>query len=49
MLLLTKYIARHELAPLSRFIDLADVLDGAEKVSTQMEEYLATPSSTSHS
>lgn len=31
MLLLTKYIAKHELAPLNRFIDLEDVLDGAEK------------------
>ncbi len=31
MLLLTKYIAKHELAPLSRFVNLQDVLDGAEK------------------
>lgn len=31
MLLLTKYIAKHELAPLKRFIDLEDVLDGAKK------------------
>lgn len=32
MLVLTKYIARHEFKPLERYISLVDVLDGARKV-----------------
>lgn len=32
MLVLTQYIATHELKPLSRFIDLRDIIDGAKKV-----------------
>ena len=32
MLILTKTIAKHELAPLSRFIHLKDVLEGAIKI-----------------
>lgn len=32
MLVLTKYIARHEFKPLARYISLVDMLDGARKV-----------------
>ena len=32
MLVLTQYIAKHELKPLSRFINLRDIIDGAKKV-----------------
>lgn len=32
MLILTQYIAKHELKPLSRFLHLDDLLDGARKV-----------------
>jgi hypothetical protein len=32
MLVLTQYIAKHELKPLSRFISLRDIIDGAKKV-----------------
>lgn len=32
MLILTQYIAKHELKPLSRFLRLDDLLDGARKV-----------------
>lgn len=32
MLILTKYIAKHELKPLARFFNLEDVLEGARKV-----------------
>lgn len=31
MLLLTKYIAKHELGPLTRFVSLEDIIDGAQK------------------
>ncbi len=44
MLLLTKYIARHELAPLSRFIDLEDVLDGGKKVLKGLATEVKAPS-----
>lgn len=32
MLLLSKYIARHEFEPLSRYFRIEDLLDGADKV-----------------
>ncbi len=32
MLVLTQYIAKHEFKPLSRFINLRDIIDGAKKV-----------------
>ena len=32
MLILTKYVAKHEFKPLTRFLSLADILDGARKV-----------------
>jgi hypothetical protein len=32
MLLLTQYIAKHELKPIERFLGLDDILDGAQKV-----------------
>ena len=44
MLLLTKYIAKHELAPLSRFIDLEDLLDGAEKALKGLATEVKAPS-----
>ena len=44
MLLLTKYIAKHELAPLSRFIGLEDVLDGAEKALKGLATQVKAPS-----
>lgn len=44
MLLLTKYIAKHELAPLSRFIDLEDVLDGAGKALKGLAAEVKAPS-----
>ena len=44
MLLLTKYIARHELAPLNRFIDLEDILDGAEKALKGLATEVKAPS-----
>lgn len=44
MLLLTKYIAKHELAPLSRFIGLEDVLDGVEKTLKGLATEVKTPS-----
>lgn len=44
MLLLTKYIAKHELAPLRRFIDLQDVLDGAEKTLNGLATEVKAPS-----
>lgn len=44
MLLLTKYIAKHELAPLSRFVDLEDVLDGAEKALKGLATEVKAPS-----
>lgn len=44
MLILTKYIAKHELAPLSRFIDLKDLLDGAEKASKGLAVEVKAPS-----
>ena len=43
MLLLTKYIAKHELAPLSHFIDLGDVLDGSEKALKGLATELKAP------
>lgn len=45
MLLLTKYIAKHELAPLNRFIDLEDVLDGAEKALKGLATEVKAPTS----
>jgi len=44
MLLLTKYIAKHELAPLNRFIDLRDILDGAEKTLKGLATEVKAPS-----
>lgn len=44
MLLLTKYIAKHELEPLSRFIGLEDVLDGAEKALKGLATEVKAPS-----
>ena len=32
MVVLTKYIARHELEPLKRLVNIDDILDGANKV-----------------
>lgn len=31
MLVLTEYIAKHEFKPLSRFLDIRDIISGAEK------------------
>lgn len=45
MLILTKYIAKHELAPLRRFLDLKDVLMGAEKVLKGLGTQIKVPSS----
>ncbi|MEK9159379.1 MAG: hypothetical protein AAB383_01480 [Patescibacteria group bacterium] len=44
MLLITKYIAKHELAPLSRFIDLEDILDGAKKALKGLVTEVKAPS-----
>ncbi len=32
MVILTRYVARHELAPLERYLNLDDILAGAQKV-----------------
>lgn len=46
MLILTKYIAKHEFGPLSRFIDLEDVLDGAEKALKGLAAEIKAPVNT---
>lgn len=44
MLILTKYIAKHELAPLDRFLNLEDILAGAKKALKGLATEVKAPS-----
>jgi len=43
MLIVTKYIAKHELKPLSRYFDLKDILEGADKVLKNLAVEIKSP------
>ena len=43
MLIFTKYVAKHELNPLKRFLNLDDVIDGAKKVTKGLATQIKPP------
>ena len=47
MLILTKYIAKHEFKPLDRFLSIDDILEGANKVSKGLAIEIKSPNKNS--